>query len=144
MFFPGRKFPFWYTQNKITVVFKTEKQKKKKKKRSSPLFTTFPTSISNFPPSLLQFYNFPSYLFSIFTHSPFFSPIHQSKNFPVRSLWRHSAPFPPPVTTGLYSQTASHSHVLLARHKLRKLREYWVKLIEVHQFQTEGPFRDTC
>ena len=33
MCFPGRKFPFWYTQNKFpsSVVFKSEKQKKKKK-----------------------------------------------------------------------------------------------------------------
>ena len=31
MLFPGSKFPFWKTQNKISVVFKSEKQTNKKK-----------------------------------------------------------------------------------------------------------------
>ena len=54
----------------------TNKQpkKKKKKKRSSPLFITFPTSISNFPPPLLQFSFFSSQ----------FSPLFLASYFPIR------------------------------------------------------------
>ena len=62
------------------------KSKKGKKKGggSSPLFITFPTSNSNFPPFLLQFSFFSSQFSPLF---PFF-PIRQ-QNFPVRSLWGH-------------------------------------------------------
>ena len=61
MLFPGRKFPFWLTQNKW---FLKMKSKKKKKKRSAPRFVTFP-HIFNFPPSLFHF----PFFFPIF---PFF------------------------------------------------------------------------
>ena len=84
-FFPGVKC-FFPVENshlvdikQIFVVFKSEKQKtnkqtnktkQKQKKNPSPLFITFPTYISNFPPSLLQFF-FLLFL-SIFTPFPFF------------------------------------------------------------------------
>ena len=45
---------------------KKQKKKKKKKKRSSPFFITFPSSISNFPPSLLQFSFFSSQFSPLF------------------------------------------------------------------------------
>ena len=68
---------------------------------SSPLFLTFPTSISNFPPSFLQFSLFSSQFspFSLFFLASFFQYV--SKNFPVRSLWGHSAP-PVCYTTALW------------------------------------------
>ena len=79
-FFPGVKCFFPAENSHIgrpktnSVVFKSEKQKK----RSSPLIITFPTSISKFPPSLLQF-SFFSYQFS-----PFFpSSLLNSPLFPV-------------------------------------------------------------
>ena len=55
-------------------------QKWKEKKKSSPLFITFSPSISNFPPSLLQFSFFPpqfSPLFPFFLAS--FYPIRHQK-----------------------------------------------------------------
>ena len=67
-------------------------EKKKKKKGSSPLFITFLTYISNFPPSLLQFSFFPSQfspLFPFFLAS--FFPIRQQK-FPGQSLGALSPP----------------------------------------------------
>ena len=102
MLFPGRKFPILVDPKQISVIFKSEKQKKKKKKkkRSSDLFRAFPTSISNFEPSL---YHFPSFLlnfypFSLFSFSYFSRYV--SKNFPVRSLWGGTLPppAPPPLT----------------------------------------------
>ena len=74
MLFPGRKFPFWLTQNKFQSFRKVKskkkkktktKQKKKKKKRFSPHFVTFPHSIFIFN---LPFLDFPSFLI----HFPFF------------------------------------------------------------------------
>ena len=65
----------------------SQKKKKKKKKRSSPIFITFPPSIFNFPPSLFRFFLFFCSLFSL----PLFS-WYVSTNFPIRSLWGHSAP----------------------------------------------------
>ena len=105
MLFPGRKFPFWYTQNKFPSFSKVKKRKKKKKKkkrrkkkRSSPLFRTFPTSISNFSPSP---YNFPSFLLNFYPFPLFSLPIfsrYVSKNLPITSLGGggHFAPCPPP------------------------------------------------
>ena len=96
--FPDRKFPFWYTQNKF-LLFSKVKSKKKKKKKSSPLFIIFPTSISNFPSSLLQFFFFSSLFSSQF--SPLFPclffPRYVSKIFPVRSLGGTLPPCPLPV-----------------------------------------------
>ena len=60
-FFVGRKFPFWYTQNEFPSFSKV------KKKSPHLFFITFPTYISNFPPSLLQFS-----FFSILSPFPFF------------------------------------------------------------------------
>ena len=79
-----------------------KKRKKKKKKRSSPLFMTFPTSISNFPPS---FYNFPSFLLNFHPFSlPSFFPMRQQK-FPgqktVGAICPPAPPPPPPPVTPL-------------------------------------------
>ena len=93
----------------ISVVFKSEEQNKKKgKKWSSPLYITFPTSISNIPPSLLQFsiffFQFSCYFFHFSPLFIFFLPFFSqsvSENFPVRSLGGgggHSAQLPPPPT----------------------------------------------
>ena len=74
-FFPGEKcffpveIPILVDPKQISVVFNFPKWKAKKKKRSSPLFITFPTSNSNFTPSLLQFFVF----FLNFCHSFLFS-----------------------------------------------------------------------
>ena len=80
MLFPGRKFSILVDPKQISVVFESEKQKEKKGVLTS--FISFPTFISNFPPSLLQFSFF----------SPQFSPLslftltlfsrYVSKNFP--------------------------------------------------------------
>ena len=56
----------------ISAVFKSEK-----KIRSSPLVITFPTSISNFPPSFLKFSFFSS------PYSPLF-PFFLASFFPIR------------------------------------------------------------
>ena len=111
-FFPGVKC-FFPVQNSHFGTPKTnfclqkwkEKKKKKKKKRSSPLFISFPTSISNFPPSCFTIFLL---FFSISTPFPFFSifslPLfsrYVSKNFPVRSLGEgHSAPCSPACYAG--------------------------------------------
>ena len=74
--FSRLKVPILVDPKQIFLVFKSEKQKK----GSSPLFVTFPTSISNFPPSLLQFSFFScqfSSLFHFFLAS--FFPIRQQK-----------------------------------------------------------------
>ena len=95
MLFPGRKFPILVDPKQISVVFKSEKQKK----RSSPIFITFPTCISNFPPSLLQFTFFSSKFSTLF---PFFLdsffPIRQEKFSGQKSLGGTLPPCPPPVT----------------------------------------------
>ena len=103
----------------ISVIFKSEKGKKKKKKeRSSPLFRTFPTSISNFSPSLyyfpsflLNFYPFPLFslpLFSQFSLSPFFLAyfflIRQQKFPGQKSL---GGTLPPPAC---YATGMKHAH----------------------------------
>ena len=69
-YFPGRKFPFWYTQNKFYRL-KSEKQKKKKKKKKKV------------PSSLL--WNFSQLPFFHFQFSFFSSPLHffPSHLFPV-------------------------------------------------------------
>ena len=41
MFFPGRKFPFWYTQNKFPSFSKVTKKEKKKKKKVLTSFYNF-------------------------------------------------------------------------------------------------------
>ena len=90
MLFPGRKFPFWYTQNKFSSFSKVKsKKKKKKKKRSSPLFLTFSCFHSQFSTFSSQF----SPLFPFFLAS--FFPIRQQKFPGQKSLGGHSAPLPP-------------------------------------------------
>ena len=86
-----RRFQKWKQKKNKT------KQKKKKKKRSLPLFMTFPTSISNFPPSLFPFSFFSPQFSPLFPFYPYlFFSRYITKNFPVRSLWGgHSAPLPP-------------------------------------------------
>ena len=73
---------------------------KKGKKKSSPLFISFPTSISNFPPSLSQFSFFSSKLSPLF---PFFLasffPIRQQK-FPGHKF--RGGALCPPVTPLVY------------------------------------------
>ena len=63
-YFPGVKCFFPVENSHFgrpkTNLRRFQKRKAKKKKKSSPLFITFPTSISNFPPSLLQFSFFSS------------------------------------------------------------------------------------
>ena len=70
-----------------------------RREMSSPLFITFPTSISNFPPSLLQFSFFFSF-FNIHPHFPFFPsllfPIRQQK-FPGQKSLGSLCPLPPPI-----------------------------------------------
>ena len=79
-----------------------ESKKKKKKKRSSPLFIAFPTSVSNFSPSLLQFSFFSSQFSPPFPLFPlFFFPNTSAKI--SRSEVSGGAvcpppPPPPPVT----------------------------------------------
>ena len=93
MLFPGRKFPFWLTQNKFQSFWKVKSKKKK-----SPLLifilVTFRHSIFIFPPFLSWF---PSFLL----HFPFFPaslfPIGQPK-FPVISLGALCPPANPPPT----------------------------------------------
>ena len=96
-------------QKQIFVILKSEKQNKTKqnktkqqnqkqnKKKGPLLFRTFPTSIFNFPPSLLQFSSFSSPFppFPFFLAS--FFPVGQQK-FPGQKSQGHSAPLPPPVT----------------------------------------------
>ena len=113
------------------------KSEKKKKKKPSPLFLTFPTSISNFPPSLLQLSFFSSQ----------FSPLFPCLFFPDTSAnisWSeisggHSAPLhprllrhwlyvslcPPPRTPACYATGCMfHSkrtiHTYPKTHKGRK------------------------
>ena len=92
--FSRKKIPISVDPKQISVIFKSEKQKKK----SPPLFITFPTSISNFPPSLLQFSFFSSQFSHLFPLFPFslasFFPIGQQK-FPGHKSWGHSAPMHP-------------------------------------------------
>ena len=101
MFFPGKKFPFWYTQNKFSSFSKVKSKKKKKKK----VLTTF----YNFSYLHLQFSTFPFTIFplflSIFTPFSFFPYLffpHTSANI-SRSEVSGGAlcprPPPPPVTS---------------------------------------------
>ena len=101
--FPVKSSRFGRPKTNFRRFKKWKAKKKKKKKKSSPLFITFPTSISNFPPSLLQFYFFSSQFLPLFHFSlPLFSR-YVSKNFPVRSLGGgHSAPHAPLPVTPLY------------------------------------------
>ena len=100
MLFPGRKFPFWLTQNKFQSFLKSEKQKKKKKKRrerSSPhssCFNFFLHSIFIFQPSLSQFSFFPApiSLFSL----PLSFPNRSAEISRSEVSGGHSAPLPPP------------------------------------------------
>ena len=122
MFFPSKNSHFGRPK---TNFHHFQKWKAKKKKKSSPLFITFPTSISNFPPSLLQFSFFssqfsPLFLFlSIFT--PFPLPLffwYVSKNFLVRSLWGALCPpVLPPVTqlSAIRCETTPSAHLTLAQ-----------------------------
>ena len=89
-FFPGVKCFFPVENSHFgrpkTNFHRFQKWKEKKKKnRSSPLFIAFRTSVSNFPPSLLQFSFFSSQFSPLF---PFFLcsffPIHQLK-FPSQN-----------------------------------------------------------
>ena len=72
---------------------------KRKKKWFSPLFITFPTSISNFPPSLYNFPSFPLNFNPFFLFSlPLFSPIRQQKFPGQKSLGGTLPTCAPPVT----------------------------------------------
>ena len=114
-FFPGVKWffpveiPILVDPKQIPVVLKSEKQKKNKtkqnkqqtKKKQGPhlFFITFPTSISNFPPSLLQFSFFSSQfspLFPFFLAS--FFPIRPQKFPGQKSLGAFCPLLPLPVT----------------------------------------------
>ena len=104
IFFPGVKCFFPVANSHFGTPktnFRRFKSEKKKKKKSPHLFflITFPTSISNFPPSLLQFSFFSSQFFAPFQFFslPFFSR-YVRKNFPVRSLWGALCPLPPTYT----------------------------------------------
>ena len=66
-FFPVENFNFGRPKTNFSSFWKV--RRKKKKKKASSYFVTFPPSIFNFPPSLLQFSFF---FFSIFTPFPFF------------------------------------------------------------------------
>ena len=95
MLFPGRKFPFWYTQNKFSHFEKwKEKKKERKKKKPSPHFGTFPLP---FPIFHLPFYNFPSFLLHFPPPPPF--SIFPCLFFPGRSAEEVSGgalfPLPP-------------------------------------------------
>ena len=95
-FFPGVKcfFPvenFHFRRPKTNF---SRFQKWKGKKRSSLLLWLF---LRLFPIFHLSFYNFPSFLLNnIFSPFHFFPCLFfadtSAKNFPVRSLWGHSAP----------------------------------------------------
>ena len=61
------RFQMWKAQK-----IKSTKKKKRERKSSSPLFITFPTSISNFPPSLLQFSQFSFFSSQFSPLFPFF------------------------------------------------------------------------
>ena len=104
MFFPGSKFPFWYTQNKFPSFSKVKAKKKKKSKKKCPhlfllvFLLSFP--ICHFPFTIFLLF------FSIFTTFPFFSlppffPIRK-QTFPgQKSLGGTLPPLlppPPPVT----------------------------------------------
>ena len=120
MFFPGRRLPFWYTQNKFPSFSekkKKQQQKNKKTKKKGPhLFYNF----SHF---CFQFSMFPFTIFflffSIFTPFPL-PPFSRnvSKNFPVSGLWGALCPLPPPPpVTPLHlnggHQPFSRSHHLM-------------------------------
>ena len=127
MFFPGRKFPFWYTQNKFRS-FSKVKSKKKKKKRSSPLFITFPTPISNFPSSLLQFSFFSpqfSPLFPFFLAS--FFPICKHK-FPGQKFLGGTLP-PCPLPMPAHVQGGYHRSVSI-------VCLFWHRLDFLHIFRS--------
>ena len=110
--------------NKQTKTNKTKQNKKK----SSPLFITFPTSISNFPPSLLQFSFFYTQLSPLFPFSlPLFSR-YFSKNFPVRSLGELCPPAPPPDTP------LTCRHVSIVGWG----RDWWLSLYNYPPSQVQG------
>ena len=77
-FFPVENSHFGTSKTNFRRFRKWKAKKKKKKKRSSPLFITFPTSISNCPSSLLQFSFFSSQFSPLFP-LPFFFPIRKQK-----------------------------------------------------------------
>ena len=62
-FFPGRKYPFWLTQNKFQGFLKVESKKKKK------VLSSFCNFSSHFQFFHLPFFNFPSFfpIFSFFS-----------------------------------------------------------------------------
>ena len=95
-FFPVKNSHFGRPKTNFHCFQKWKAKKKKKKKRPSPLLITFPTSISNFPPSLLPFSFFSSQFSALFHFSLPLSSRYISKNFPVRSLWGALCPNMPP------------------------------------------------
>ena len=94
-FFPGRKFPFWYTQNKFLWFWKVKSKKKKKVLSSFWNFSLLPFSISTFPFTIFLLF------LSIFPSFPFFPclffPGGQQKFSGQKSL-EGTLPPPPPVT----------------------------------------------
>ena len=84
---------------------KKTKTKTKQKKRSSPLSVTFPTSNSNFSPSLLPFHNFPSFLLNFYPF-PFF-PCLFFPDTSAKISWSEvsGGTLPPPPVTPLVFKT---------------------------------------
>ena len=93
MFSPGRKFPFWYTQNKFPSFSEVKSKKKKKKKKKGGPHLFLKLFLLPYPSFHLPFYNFPSFLLNNFHPFSLFSR-YVSKNFLVRSLWGALCPLP--------------------------------------------------
>ena len=135
MLFPGRKFPFWLTQNKFQWFLKVKskkqnKTKMKKKKRSSPHFVTFPPYIFNFPPYC---FNFPYFSpFSLDFLAPLF-PVGQQKFQGQKSLGGTLPPAPPPAcyaTGGHWALTYLPCNVTSCnyRRKCKLMAICWAKI----------------
>ena len=124
-----RRFKKWKAKKKK----QKQKQKQTNKQTNKQTKTKTKTHTHTHKEKVLSsFWNFPSFYFQfsffssllwIFFPSHFF-PVGQQKfrNFPVRSLWGHSAPSPPPVTPLL-----THRHIFL--NCLFKLRLSYVKFL---------------
>ena len=127
MFFPGRKFRFWYTQNKFPE--KLKKKKKKKKNRSSPphlflllfllpfyYFSYFHFQFSTFPFTIFLLF------FSIFTPFPLFSflflPDTSAKISRSEVSGGHSAQIaPPPACYATAWNVDNHrTHLMVTYH----------------------------
>ena len=110
MLFPGRKFPFWLTQNKFQwFLIVKSKKKKKKKKKNSPLFILY-LFLLTFSIFHLPFFNFPSFPHFHFFFLASLFPVGQQK-FPGQKSLGDTLPPPPRLLRHCSTELNRHPNI---------------------------------